>query len=303
MGIRNKVVFEGFKEMKLVKISKRLFITIQCFLIKIAVFFAIIFGLNPKNKNKKVQNLIVSFTSYGVRLKKCTWLAVYSMFMQSIQPEFVVLYLEETLKEQKLPFLLRKLQKIGLQIEYADNIRSYKKLVPALHQFPEKTIITIDDDIYYSKHLIKNLVETSKDNLRAICATVTRGITFDNAGTINSYNDWQRNPTQEDLLFAVGYGGILYPPSVFNLNYMKKDDFMVVSPNADDIWFFAARYKDSIPLLHANRYNITYYPVNYIYERFHKNEGLTEENVFGGKNDVQMKATLEHFKIDLIRSS
>lgn len=285
--------------MKIKNICNRLIITTQCFFIKFVVAIAIIFKINPNKKKLKTADVIVSFTSYGVRLKKCTWLAAYSMLMQSVQAEFVVLYLEENLIDKKLPFFIRKLQKMGLRIEYVENIRSYKKLVPALKQFPKKTIITIDDDIYYSKNLIKNLLETSKENNNAICASVTRGLTFDTEGKLKSYNDWSKIPKQEETLFAVGYGGILYPPSIFNLEHLKKDEFMAHSPCGDDIWFFAVRYKQEIPLIPATNSKITYYPVNYIYERFHKNEGLTEENVFGGKNDIQMQATLKHFNIEL----
>ena len=296
------MVYKGFEKVKIIRICRRIMLTLICLFIKFFVAIAIIVGIKPRKKTC-VENLIVSFTSYGIRLKNCTWLAVYSMFMQSVQPEFVVLYLEKGVKSQKLPFLLRKLQKMGLVIEYCNDIRSYKKLVPALHQYPNKTIITIDDDIYYSKNLIKNLVETSLKNKSAICATVVIGLTFDTDGNVKSYNEWNKNPEQKDILFAVGYGGILYPPSVFNLDYMKEDDFLTIAPTADDIWFFASRFKDNILLVPANKYKITYYPVNYVYERLHKNAGLTEENVFGGKNDIQMRAVLEHFNINLKKDS
>ena len=298
MGLGIKMVFEGFEKVKIIRICRRIMLTLICLFIKFFVAIAIIVGIKPRKKTC-VENLIVSFTSYGVRLKNCTWLAVYSMFMQSTQPEFVVLYLEPSLENIKLPFFIRKLQKMDLKIEYTSDIRSYKKLIPALHQYPDKTIITIDDDIYYSKNLVKNLVETSLQNKSAICATVVHGITFTKEAQIDSYNNWNKKPHEGDILFAVGYGGILYPPSVFNLDYMKEADFTKISPNADDIWFFAARYKDSVPLVQANNYKITYYPVNYVYERFHKNEGLTEENVFGGQNDIQMQATMKHFDIEL----
>lgn len=254
---------------------------------------------NYAKSKPKTKNLIVSFTSYGVRLKKCTWLTVYSMLMQSQQAEVVILYLDYSFQNIKLPFLMRKLVKMGLQIKYCSDIKSYKKLVPALTDFSDKIIITIDDDIYYSKNLLKNLYETYLENPKSICATAVRIITFDTSGVPATYKQWEKAIDTQDtkVLFAVGYGGVLYPPSIFDLHHMDEKQFMSICPTADDIWFFAVRYSCHISLAVANKYKITYYPVNYLYERLHKNSGLTDANVFEGKNDSQLQAAIKHFNI------
>lgn len=256
-------------------------------------------GFNLAKNKPKTKNLIVSFTSYGIRLKKCTWLTVYSMFMQSQQAEAIILYLDYSFQNKKLPFLMQKLVKMGLCIQYCKDTKSYKKLVPALTEFPDKIIITIDDDIYYSKNLIKNLYKTYLENTKSVCATAVKVITSDNDGIPIPYNQWKKaiNTQDNKALFAVGYGGVLYPPSIFDLQYMDEKQFMSLCPTADDIWFFAVRYSSHIPLSVANKYKVVYYPVNYLYERLHKNTGLTDQNVFEGKNDSQMQAAINYFNI------
>ncbi len=282
------------------RIIKRLCITFYCLVLKYAVLYAILLGINP-NKNKSIEkNIIVSFTSYGIRLKKCTWLAAYSMLQQSTKPEKIILYLDYSFQSIKLPYPIRKLLKMGLEIAYCKDIRSYKKLIPALSMFPQKTIITIDDDIYYSKHLIKNLYETSIENPKSICANTAIEITLDEKKNPLPYTKWNRSiSSHAHLLFAVGCGGILYPPNSLNMDLLAEKDFMSIAPNADDIWFFATRIKSGSHLALAKKYKIILHPVNYLYERLHRDAGLTEKNVHEGKNDIQFLETLKHFEITL----
>ncbi len=303
MGFRAKVVYKGLEKVKIVRIIKRIALTLYCILIKATVYIFILLGINPFKCQNKTENLIVSLTSYGIRLKKCTWLAVYSMFAQSLKPELVVLYLCDSYQDKKIPYTLRKLEKMGLKIEYTKDTKSYKKLIPALRQYPNKVIITIDDDIYYSKHLIENLYISHLQNKGAVCANAVRGIPLAENRLPMPYKCWNKNPTQSEILFAVGYGGILYPPNSMNLEYLQEENYMEICPTADDIWFFASRTKNNTPLVHAKSLKITYYPVNYLYERFHKQGGLTEQNVFEGKNDTQLLFALDYFKITLDRTS
>ncbi len=295
MGFKIKMVFKGFKKMKKIK---RIFVTLYCIALKVIIFIAILLGINPQKKIKPTSDIILSFTSYGVRLKNCTWLAAYSMLMQTIKPEKIILCLDYSYKKIKLPYPIRKLQKMGITIEYCNDTRSYKKLIPAIKQYPTKIIITIDDDIYYSENLIRNLYEEHLKNTNNVCATVVRGLIFDEKRNPLPYTRWKRDITESDTqLFAVGYGGILYPPQAINTKYLQEEDFMKIAPSADDIWFFGARIKSGVNLVQANNYKIIYHPVNYLYERLHKNEGLTEQNVHEGKNDIQLRDTLKHFDI------
>ena len=41
------------------------------------------------------------------------------------------------------------------------DIRSHKKYLYAIMEFPEDTIITVDDDVYYNSQMIEILVNTS----------------------------------------------------------------------------------------------------------------------------------------------
>ena len=41
-----------------------------------------------------------------------------------------------------------------LVVRFTEDIRSYKKLIPALIAFPNETIVTVDDDVVYEPHAL-----------------------------------------------------------------------------------------------------------------------------------------------------
>lgn len=280
---------------------KRILITIQCFFIKLTSFIFIMFGMVKNKKTQHVNDVIVSFTSFGVRVKKTAWLAAYSMLNQSVHPDKIILYLDNNnWNENNIPFILRKLQKLGIEIRFCEDIKSYKKLVPALQDFPNKNIITIDDDIYYSSNFVKEFVNIYSQNDDCVCALKANEPLILDDGKWAPYNEWKRCSTdkKEVNLFSVGFGGVFYPKNIFSKEQMNPKDFMVICPRADDIWFNCARISLGKKLLFHNTQEVIYYPVNYFYERFHKGSALTDFNVYEGQNNLQLKKSMEKFKIN-----
>ena len=69
-------------------------------------------------------------------------------------------------------------------------MRSYDKLVHALVDFPHDIIITVDDDILYPRHLVRDLLKTHKKHPRDICAHRIRTINIQD-GKIQPYKTWK----------------------------------------------------------------------------------------------------------------
>jgi glycosyltransferase involved in cell wall biosynthesis len=109
-----------------------------------------------------LKDVIVSLTTFTPRVDDLVFV-IYSILNNTYLPERVVLALSEEdfpYKELNIPSLvidlLKKFQ--AYEILWVDNTRSYKKLIPALSKYSDKTIITIDDDIYYNNRFIENLM-------------------------------------------------------------------------------------------------------------------------------------------------
>ena len=79
--------------------------------------------------------VVVSLTSFGKRIYD-VHLAIESIMQGTVKPNRIVLWLsEEEFKGKPLPRMLEMQKARGLQVEFCEDIRSYKKLIPALKQF------------------------------------------------------------------------------------------------------------------------------------------------------------------------
>ena len=151
--------------------------------------------LSPMNNNT---DIIVSLTSYGDRVVKTLPFTLYSLLTQTLLPGRIVCWLDQqNWNNDNLPHILKKLQRAGVDFCYTDDLRSYKKLIPALKQYPNNVIITVDDDMYYNSHTIEWLVDAYlKSDKQTVIGTFGRMESSVN-GTYVPYNQWI-TPPQKD---------------------------------------------------------------------------------------------------------
>ena len=117
-------------------------------------------------------NLVVSMTSYGYRVEKSSPYALYSILQQSHLPNRIVLNInQEKWNDENIPALLKKLQKVGVEINYTEDIGPHTKFIPALKKYPNDIIITADDDVYYDKGMIDELYRgyNQSDKMSVVC--------------------------------------------------------------------------------------------------------------------------------------
>ncbi len=98
-------------------------------------------------------DIIISLTSYPERIGTLHFV-IKSLLEQTIKPYKIVLYLaieQFPNKDKDLPLDLLELKNETFEIHYCEDLKSYKKLIPALKEYPDKVIITVDDDLIYSK--------------------------------------------------------------------------------------------------------------------------------------------------------
>lgn len=187
---------------------------------------------------KSIENLVVSLTSFPARIQH-VWKTILSLKNQTYQPEEIILWLsKEEFKDKELPESLVMMQDEMFKIKFIEgNLRSHKKYFYVMPAYPDKTIITVDDDVYYHKTTIKSLVEASEKNPGCIIANRVRKIGL-NKGRTLPYITWKdRNiDKNEKNLFQIGVDGVLYPPKSLPAIAFDSDIFMKLSPLADDVW-------------------------------------------------------------------
>lgn len=248
------------------------------------------------DKNKK-QKIIVSLTSYGRRVKCCSPYAIYSIFRQTILPDKLILYLDNTnWSERNIPKELKELTKYGLEIKFTEDLKSYKKLIPALKEYPEDIIITIDDDIFYSPNMIKELLSVSYSK-NAIHCRYARNVKVDQHKNFYPYSLWDRaNDNSNNMILPIGVGGIMYPPKIFKKQVTESNLFMNLCPQADDLWFWFMSLEKEHILVKSNLKKD--YPIDLFYQKLHSNSSLSQNNFLKGEgNDLQIQRILKHFNI------
>lgn len=209
------------------------------------------------------KEVIVSLTTYGKRLYDA-YLPVESVMQGSIKPNRIILWLADDLKNKTLPITLQKQQRRGLQVRYCKDIKSYKKIIPTLKEFPDACIITIDDDAIYKFDLIENMVSAYNNDPHHIYANRMRRITLDDNGKPISYLQWpfcSNDIEASHFNFCIGIGGVLYPPGSLSQEVCNESVFMDICPSNDDVWL------NAMALLNDTKRKkvITRHPLGYDY--------------------------------------
>lgn len=196
------------------------------------------------NKQKRQKRIIVSFTSYPLRMNEIKYM-IYSIIKQEFKADKIILWLsneEFPNKEKDIPDDVLRFKEFGLEIRWCKNIYSYKKLIPTLKEFPNDIIVTADDDIFYPQNWLKKLYEHHLKYPKEIIVHRARKMIFKNHKEFTDYVTWQLITDESDasyLTFMTGAGGILYPPHVLSNEVFNEDKFMDLCKYGDDIWFWA----------------------------------------------------------------
>lgn len=246
------------------------------------------FGSYTSSPSKGV---IASLTSYPARFKSLH-LTLKSLAQQKVSAEKILLWIAHEDKAL-LPKNVLKLEKQGLvEIQFTEDTRSYKKIIPALESFSKKTIITFDDDVFYPQNAISMLLALHERHPTKVIANRTHTITTDPAGNISSYQQWQKNAQNLECThhtFQTGVGGVLYPPNVFLPEVTNKTLFKQLAPHGDDIWlYWMMRLNGKVALKTDNDFEFYHWP-------FSQKFALYKQNVRQDGNDIQIQAMLKHF--------
>jgi len=258
------------------------------------------FNENGVTTNKRDIKLIVSLTSFPERLYDIHF-CIYSILNQTLKPDEIVLWLATNQfpnGEHDIPQDVLNLKRFGLQIKWCDDIKAYKKLIPALKEYPDDLIVTADDDLYYPEDWLESLYEEHKQNPNNIICQRSRKISFNNSYSLKSYDEWKFNDgeVKESFFnFSTNGAGSLFPPHSLYSDVSNKNLFEKLCPNADDVWIWAMAIlnRTKIKCVKNNMVQLTY--VNLARELNILNEKTLYSSNFEGGNDLQLKNIIDYY--------
>ncbi len=204
----------------------------------------------------KDEQVVVSMTSFPAAMPYARS-AVLSVLHGSLLPDKLVLYLHfAQFPGGRPPEDLMRLAYSNPFFDIRDyprDIRSYMKLIPALKDYPEAVIVTVDDDVVYHRNMLKELLYLRNRVPDAVLANRARRICPD-----KPYRKWGKYHWYDFLFHRIhrrydilptGVGGVLYPPHCLKKEMLDEDLFTSLAPTTDDIWFWAAATANGVPVV------------------------------------------------------
>ncbi|MFP4273328.1 MAG: hypothetical protein ACOC00_00255 [Halothiobacillaceae bacterium] len=239
--------------------------------------------------------VLVSLTSIPERLPRLH-LTVRSLLAQERPPEGIVLWLNEDDRMQ-VPDKLQCLQGAHFQIRFGRLHCPHRKLIFALEAFPDRTIVTCDDDVMYARDWLDRLYVSHQAFPGEIVAHECRRIRRASDGVLLPYRDWttvEETGVSEPQMMSVGYGGVLYPPGSLHPDVLDVERFMQLAPYADDLWFKAMAYRQGTAIRRSVKPRPKPVPIVGT-----QSVSLRRHNVRADGNRQQWQALAGHFGIDI----
>jgi len=213
-------------------------------------------------------DLVVSLTTLPHRLNLVHY-TIESILSQTIRPRRICLWLTEKIDINKaMTPELEALKSRGLEIRQVEDVGPHTKLIYALKEFSDKSIVTVDDDIVYPTNMIQCLWDQHRRFPKAVVSNWARELAFDASGVVKGVRSgklltpplleseleqaqtYQGTPNL--LAFPYGTSGVLYPPGSLHDSVFDVALFRKICPKEDDIWFKAMSLLNKTPVVVTN---------------------------------------------------
>ena len=223
-------------------------------------------------------------------------LTLESLLSQTMKPDQIVLWIaSEEGSDSILPEKILRLKKRGLTIKYVEeNIKSYKKLIYALEEYPDALLITVDDDTIYPVDFVEDIYGIHTKYPSCIIANRCTYIDMDENNQIKPYVEWGENREINPSFnqFPTGVGGILYPPESLNKEVFNKEVFMELCSSADDVWFKAMGIMNNTQTYFSGMGEECLITIKKA-----QKDSLWKVNVEENKNDEQIKKVFDKYNL------
>lgn len=242
----------------------------------------------------------VSLTSYGERLHIVADV-IETIARSKPRPRRFVLWVDDPTFDVSGYPALERLTRRGLEIRLSENYGPHTKNYPYCREFADDglALVTADDDIIYPRGWLAGLVAHQRRHPEEFLGYRAHRVTFTPGGDVADYAQWEPEPLEDPTprTFITGVAGAVFPPALQRAMREAGDVFMKSCPRADDVWInlMALRAGVAARRVDGTSMSLLSYP--------RSQEGaLHHDNVGGGGNDVQMKATVTPHDVELMHA-
>lgn len=189
------------------------------------------------------EKVIVSLTSYPYRFKQPEMIkCLKSLVNQDTNVPYKIVFnvFEGDIKEMPSE-LVSFVEENNIELYHCPlDLRSHKKYFYVMQKYKNLPIITVDDDIVYSKHLVSDLYSSYLKYSKCVSACYLYRMAFDvNDRLLPSFKKWNTKYDKYEPSFRNAFGsggGTLFPPGCINVSdksipiikeYMTDDEVLL----------------------------------------------------------------------------
>lgn len=248
------------------------------------------------NRTTTEKEIICSLTTFPNRIES-VWIAIESLFRQSVMPNRIILWLaRDQFPTKHLPESIIKLMERGLEVEYCDeDLKAHKKYFYALKKYPDAWVITFDDDLYYDYYTIENVLKLKMQFPDCIVTNRAHQIRFNRKGDILPYRKWTHNianPTPSYSIVATGGCGTLYEGKLLHPDVTEASKLKELAFYADDLWLKVMTLRKGARVVTNSRYGKDPIVIGKT-----QREKLVTTNVLGQGNDLQLQNMIKYYSL------
>lgn len=224
-------------------------------------------------------------------------MAVETLLRQSVQPERLILWISDAVEVRTLSPALQNQVRRGLEIRPVPDIGPFTKIIPALREFPDHPVLTVDDDSMYEPDLFARLYAACEARPQFVHCHRAHVMHVDAEGWPRPYTSWELRTLTENgpshLLFPTGVGGVIYPPGTLHPEVLNEAAFRDLCPTADDVWLKAMALKNNVQACRLPGIQREFPVVSR-----GQDIGLYRMNVDAGRNDIQIRRVFERYGLN-----
>ena len=242
----------------------------------------------------------LSTTTYGVRFKT-VHLSLEAMARGNLRPSRMILFIDDKSLYDNPTKGIQRLCKRGLEVHLVENFGPHTKYYPFLEMVEDfsRPHATGDDDHIYPKWWLQKMFSAISKNPTWIHTYRAHCIRLNAEGTeAKPYVEWGPGIVDEpsNLNFYTSSSGEIYSSEFLRIAKTRGRAFLDCCPKNDDLWLTSLAIENNTPISVVEGINRTFTFIPAAQQLT-----LEETNVFGGYNDVQIKATFNKSILEKLR--
>ena len=183
--------------------------------------------------------VIVSIYAASNELKNMH-LTIYSLLNQTMKPDKIILWVDDSEDLQSLSYEITQFIKNGLEIKFVKELGPYTAAYNAIKDYSESINVIAQNGFYYPTTWLKKLYASYIQYSEDIQVHIANRVKL-KENKVFSSKFWEKEVKKDSADFSYimnNNGGILFPPNCFGNDFLRTDIFLKYAPVNSELWYW-----------------------------------------------------------------